>query len=316
MFVLLVATLTLGAVGVLLLRGQEEAATAADVEGDISFADRTAALDGVDLHYVIGGSGPAVILIPGFPETWYAWRKVMPALAAEHTVIAVDPPGVGGSSVPGSGYEARAIGDRLSELIETLGISRASVIGHDLGGWSAYAFARFHPDQADHLAILDAGVPGFGLERRLDFSKAGRGSLWHLVAFMQEGIADRFFEGKEGELVESFLRPSAAAPGTFDDGALEEYVRAYSRPGRLDAALGQYRAFYEDVADNRAGGAPRLSLPVLALGGERSRGTEDARQLQPVARDVRGGVVPGAGHFVMEEQPGLVADRLLSFLDR
>jgi len=289
--------------------------TAADVgSAGVQFSDRTAVVNGLRLHYVIGGSGPAVILLTGFPETWYSWRKVMPALARSHTVIAVDSPGVGESSVPAAGYDARAAAADLAALVRQLGVEDASVVGHDLGGWVAYAFARFHPGLAERLAILEAGIPGFGLERRLDYSAPGRGSLWQIIFFMQPSVPEMLLEGNEREFITGFLGPDRARPDTFDGGAVDEYVRAYTRPGRIAAALGQYRAFYRNLADNRAGRAAKLDSPVLVLGGARSRRRVDVGQARRAAKDVRGGVVPDAGHFVMEEQPGFVADRLIRFL--
>ena len=294
--------LLLGGLALLALAGcgQRHAAprgprTAADADAPgIRFEDRVASLDGLRLHYVIGGSGPAVVLAAGFPETWYAWRKVMPALARRHTVIAVDPPGIGESSIPEEGRDARATADDLAALVRRLGLGKVSIAGHDLGGWVAYAFARFHPDQTRRLALLEAGLPGFGLERRSP-PAAGPGETTR-------------------ELVMRLLAHDESRPGTFDGGAAEEYARAYSRPGRLRAALGQYRAFERNVTDNTGAGAPRLALPVLFLGAARGGGLTHLDEVRRAASDVRGRVVPGAGHFVMEERPAYVAARLLELL--
>lgn len=315
---LLVGALALGLIAFvgsrLLAGGDPDAPPAAAVSsGDASFADRTVRVGAEELHLVIGGSGPPVLLISGFPETWYAWRKLMPALARHHTVIAVDPPGVGDSSIPREDPDARASAAALAELLERLDEPRAAVVGHDLGGWSAYALARFHPGQVSRLAILGAGIPGFGLERRLDYSAAGRGSLWQLVFFMQPAAAV-LLEGQEEALVSGFLAPDEARAETFDGGALEEYVRALSRPGRLEAALAPYRTFYRDLADNRAAGAPPLRLPVLGLDGERAAGELNLRTIRRAAPRARTELVPAAGHFFPEERPGYVARRLLRFL--
>lgn len=289
--------------------------TAADISGaGVAFHDRTAVVNGVRVHYVIGGSGPAVLLLTGFPETWYSWRKVMPALAQSHTVIAVDSPGIGESSIPPAGYDARASAADLAALIGQLGVRKASVVGHDLGGWVAYAFARFHPERTRRVAILEAGIPGLGLERRLDYSVPDRGSLWHVVFFMQPSVPERLLAGKEREFLTGFLGPDRARPETFSGGALDEYVRAYTRPGRLTAALGQYRAFYPNLVDNRAGEAPKLKAPVLVVGGARSRRRTDVGDARRAASDVSAAVIPDAGHYVMEEQPGYVSERLLRFL--
>jgi len=266
--------------------------TAADVDAPgIRFEDRSLVVNGVRLHYVIGGRGPAVILVAGFPETWYAWRQVMPALARRHTVIAVDPPGVGESSIPQTGRDARATAGDLSALVRRLGLARVAIAGHDLGGWVAYAFARFHPGQTRRLALLEAGLPGFGLEPRAPPAT-------------RPGETSR-------ELVLRLLARDEARPKTFAGGAAEEYARSYSRPGRLEAAFEQYGGFDRNVADNRVARAPRLTLPVLFLGAARGGRLTHLDEVRRAASDVRARVVPDAGHFVMEERPAFVSARLL-----
>lgn len=287
--------------------------SAADIGGGVEFRDGFALADGVRLHYVIGGQGPPVMLMAGFPQTWFAWRKVMSALAKRHTVVAVDPPGVGRSGPSSEGYDADRVADSLFALARQLDLGRPSVVGHDLGGWFAYAYARRHQRHVRRLAILEAGLPGLGLERRLDFSEEGRGGLSHVVFFLKPGRAESLIEGREHEYITGFL--GRQPEGTFDAGAVDEYVRAYAREGRLTPALDQYRAFYENAAQNRAGRLPRLEIPVLALGGSRGVGLLALRNARRAARDVEGGVVRGAGHWLMEERPGEVARRLLAFLE-
>ncbi len=250
-------------------------------------------MPGAELHYVRGGHGPGVVLLPGFPETWYAWRKVMGPLARRHTVVAVDPPGVGASSPARGSASARTTAARIAALVKRLGLRRVAVVGHDLGGWTAYALARFHSPLVTRLAILGAGVPGWGLERRRDFSRRPRAG---------DGLVARY------------LGPDRQPAATFDGGALAEYLRAYSRPGRLRAALRPYRAFAADVAANRGG--PRLALPVLVLDADTAEGRANATDVRRAARRVQGGVVAGASHYLPEARPGLVSDRLLAFLSR
>jgi len=269
---------------------------------------------GVRLHYVIGGRGPAVALLHGFPQTWFSWRKVMPELARDHTVVAVDLRGAGRSSVPRSGYDKDTLAADVHALLRGLGLARgASVVGHDLGAWTAYAYAREHRGEVRRLAFLEAGLPGLGLERSLDFSTPRRG-IWHLAFFQQPGVPERLIRGRERYFITEFLQPRRAERGAFDARALEHYVGAYTPPARLHAALEQYRALYRDAAANRAKTGPKLTMPVLALGGERAAGGGPLVTMRRVAADVRGGVVPDAGHWLAEEQPEEMAGRLRDFL--
>lgn len=264
----------------------------------------------VRLHYLIGGQGPPVVLLHGFPETWAAWRHVMPRLARRHTVIVPDLRGIGCSSLEPSGYDKQTMAQDVHRLVSGLGFARVAVVGHDLGGMVAFAYARSHPREVSHLAVSGALLPGFGLERLLDFTRPGQG-LPHLVFFMQREVPERLISGREREFLAHFI----GSPTVVTSDAFDSYVRAYSRPGRLSAALDQYRALHQDGADNRRGLTAPLPMPVLALSGDRAvTGTADS--LRQVARDVRVVVVPGAGHYLPEERPAEFAGAVLDLLAR
>ena len=274
------------------------------------FVHRDATLGDVRLHYLIGGRGPPVVLLHGFPETWQAWRQVMPRVARWHTVIVPDLRGVGCSSLERSGYDKQTMADDVHRLVTQLGLPEVAIVGHDLGGMVAYAYTRAHPGEVSHLAVSGALLPGFGLERLLDFTRPGQG-LPHLVFFAQPEIPARLIAGQERAFLGRFIGSLAVVrSGAFDD-----YVEAYSRPGRLDAALGQYRALYRDAADNRRDAGTPLPMPVLAVGGDGGvAGT--AESLRRVAADVRVMAVPGAGHYVPEERPAVFARAVLDLLAR
>lgn len=297
--------------------GDDEPAapTATDVQGlgGVAFSDLDVELKAGSIHVVRGGEGPAVLLIPGFPETWYAWREVMPSLAADHTVIAVDPPGIGGSSIPASDLDSRAVAAELAKLLRRLGFAKAAVVGHDVGAWRAFALARFRPRLVTRLALLGAGIPGFGLERRLDPASPGGVSLPHVLTFMEPGAAESL-AGAEDDLVVDFLAPEDAREGTFDGGAASVYAAALSPPGRLDAALAPYRSLPDDLSLNRRAGPLPAGIPVLGLDGERAAGELNLRTVRKAAPSARTGLVPGAGHFFAEERPGFLAARLRRFL--
>ncbi len=275
---------------------------------DRDFTHRTADVNGVRLHYVIGGQGDPVVLLHGFPETWYSWRKIMPALAEEHTVIAVDLRGVGGSSIEESGYDKETMAEDVYRLVRKLGYEEVSVVGHDLGAWVSYAYVREHREEVSHLVFMSAALPGFTLGPLLDFRKEDQG-LGHIIFHTWREVPETLIDGQERYYLTHFI----GSKEITQTEAIDIYVRAYSRPGRLEAALNQYRALYEDARDNRQGAMPKLTMPVLTLDG----GAPGLafRSMQRVAENVEGGGIRGARHFLQEEQPEKVADRLTAFLD-
>lgn len=274
------------------------------------FERRTAEVNGVRLHYEVGGQGPAVVFIHGFPETHRAWRGVMEILAEEYTVIAPDLRGVGGSSLEESGYDKETLAEDVYALVHgELGHDRVAVVGHDLGAMVAYAYTRRHREEVSHLVFMSAALPGFGLEELMDFSKP-RSARHHLVFFQSSGVPEELIKGQERYYLERFIGSEAVERS----GALNEYVSAYSRPGRLGAALKQYRTLYRDGEDNRREAMPKLTMPVLALDGEHGSPGLPLGSMRRVAENVEGDAVEGAGHYLHEEQPEAVAERLLAFL--
>lgn len=272
------------------------------------FSHRSVEVDGVRLHYVIGGRGPVVVLLHGFPETWWTWRQVMPLLARAHTVIAPDLRGVGCSSLAPAGYDTQTLARDMHELVRSLGLPQVALVGHDLGGWVAYTYARQYRDEVSHLVLSGAAIPGFGLERLLDFRAPGQG-LAHLVFFTQPRVPELLISGREREYFTAFI----ASPAMQRSGAVEVYARAYARPGRLTAALGQYRALYTDATDNRRNAGPPLTMPTLALAGV-GETQLSADSLRQVAQNVREIGIPGAGHYLQEEHPAELVDALETFL--
>lgn len=285
------------------------AGMAPECGGDLAgFTHRSATVDGAQLHYVIGGQGPAVVLLHGFPETWWTWRQVMPVLARAHTVIALDLRGIGCSSLAPTGYDTQTLARDVHQLVASLGLPQVALVGHDLGGWVAYAYARQYRDQVSHLVLSGAAIPGFGLEGLLDFRQPGHG-LPHLVMFIQPQVPELLISGREREYFALFI----ASPTMQRSGAIDVYARSYARPGRLTAALGQYRALYTDAQDNRRGAGPPLTMPTLALGGV-GQTQLSADSLRQVAHNVSEIGIPDAGHYVQEERPVELARALGKFL--
>ena len=271
----------------------------------------------VMLHYVTAGEGPAIVLLHGWPETWWQWRHVIPALAASYAVIAPDLRGLGDSSRPLAGYDKRTVAADIWRLVsETLGRRRFFLVGHDWGGPVAYALAAAHPHAVRRLVILDVTVPGCGG----DFSEGGR--RWHHRFHMTPDLPEALTQGREEIYLSWFYRTFAFRPDAIGEADRSEYLRTYREPGAMRAGFSYYRAIEQDAADNRETiRAFKLPMPVLAIGGgasyphARGRASQPEESMRRVALDVRGEVFPDCGHFIPEEAPALLNDRLLAFFD-
>ncbi|WP_285592158.1 alpha/beta hydrolase [Actinomycetospora sp. NBRC 106378] len=255
----------------------------------------------VRLHVAVGGppDAPVVVLLHGFPETWRTWRGVAVDLVADHRVVVPDLRGAGCSEPgPVPDPDAGTLAADLAGLSARLGLAPAVVVGHDMGAMPAYAWARARPDQVRHLVLSGGGVPGLGLEALAPphvaaFATAPPGRLAAEVA------------GREREVLGAFVGdPAVAASGSLDDA-----VRAYSAPGRYDAAMGRYRALPRDAARNRLDPGP-LAVPATALEG----GAPGISAATLPGADVV--VVPGAGHYLQEDQPHETAAAIRAIVAR
>ena len=277
---------------------------------------RYADLGEVLIHYVIAGNGPPLVLLHGWPQTWWEWRHVIPPLAQNYTVIAPDLRGLGDSSRPLDGYDKKTIANDIWRLLaEQLGHRSFFLVGHDWGGPTAYALAAAHPEAVRRLVILDVVIPGCGG----DFSEGGR--RWHHQFHMTPDLPEALIQGREDTYLSWFYRTFAYRHDAIGPDDLKEYLRTYRQPGAMRAGFAYYRAIPRDVADNKAIiDRFKLPMPVLAMGGAssyphaRGRGSAPEQSLKRVAVDVRGEVVCECGHFIPEEAPGLLFDRLLAFL--
>ena len=264
----------------------------------------------VRLHAVVAGSGPALVLLHGWPQTWYEWRSVMPGLARSHTVIAVDLKGAGQSSKPLTGYDKVTMAHELNLLCESLGFDRVKVVGHDIGAMVAYAWAATHRDTVSHLGFLDAPLPGASnWEDTLRDPK-----VWHFAFHMHRDMPEFLIQGREYGYVEAFFRDRGTNHGAFTDDEIGVYARAFAQPGATRSALEWYRAFLQDADDNRKLAQRPLTIPVLALGGEDRWGPRIVDMLREFATDVTGGSIPDCGHWVVEERPAAVLSALDAFL--
>ncbi len=275
------------------------------------FAHHTARVNDVLLHYVIRGEGEPIVLLHGWPQTWYEWRKLMPALARRYTVIAPDMRGLGDSSKPATGYDKRTVAEDIYQLVRQLGFERILLVGHDWGGPVAYAYACAHPSDIRKLAILDVAIPGAGLEQRLAFRPRG---VWHIQFHCVRDLPEALVTGRERTYLTWFYR-TAYNPTAITEQDIDEYVRCYSAPGALRAGFEYYRAIFTDAEHNIENAKTKLKMPVLALGGERGFRDLTIQSMQQLAENVRGEVIERCGHWIPEERPEYLTERLLDFFD-
>lgn len=281
------------------------------------FTSRFVELDGLRLHAVTGGDGPPLLLVGGWPQTWYAWRKVMPALARRHRVVAVDPRGAGLSGKPDDGYDAGTLAADLVALMAKLGHDRFDVAGHDVGMWTAYALAADHPERIGRLAVVDAIIPGLTPTPSVFSTAAVNQRLWHFGFNRLDGLNEELVRGRERLYFGTQFATKAATPDAIPAHAVDVYVDAIvSDPRGLRASFAYYRALDETIAQNEKRKETRLTLPVLAIGGARYCGPQVAETMRLAADDVTEAIIDECGHYVAEEQPARFTEILEGFLHR
>lgn len=269
-------------------------------------------VEGFKLHHVSGGEGPSVLLIPGWPQTWYVWRHIMSALAtAGFRAIAVDPRGIGHSDRPAWGYDTGRVAADLHDVMRQLGHERYSVVGHDIGMWIGYALASDYPQAIERLAIMEAVIPGLARPPEIFVDPAENVFLWHFMFNQLPDLPEMLIQGRErAYLAYMFDQWSYKR----DAVAFDTYAEAYSAPGALRGGFSYYRAIPETVAQNARRAERKLSMPVLALGAEYATNDAPLTTMKPVAPDLRGGILPGCGHFVPEESPEALLEHIVPFL--
>jgi pimeloyl-ACP methyl ester carboxylesterase len=279
-----------------------------------TFKSRYVDANGLRMHAVIGGEGPPLLLIHGWPQTWYAWRMVMPALARDFRVIAVDQRGIGLTDKPAGGYDTGSQADDMVALMEALGHRRFAVYGTDTGMPIAYALAADHRDRIQRLVVSEASLAGVSPPPPLFLPPLLNARLWHLM-FNQlpAEVNERLVRGREDVFFGSEFAVWAARP--LPDDAVRYYIDIL-RSGRhaLRGSFGWYRALGTTIEQEAQRATRRLTLPVLAIGGQFGAGETVAATMRMVADDVQGVVIPGSGHWVAEEAPEELLAALTAFL--
>ncbi|SHF46303.1 alpha/beta fold hydrolase [Chryseobacterium vrystaatense] len=271
-------------------------------------------VNGIKLHYVTCGNGPAVILLHGWPFTWMEWKPVMIQLAkAGYTAIAPDLRGMGDSEISDSGYSKINIAEDIHQLVQQLNLKDIHLVGIDIGMMVAYAYTVKHQDEVKQLVLGESLIPGFGLE---ELTNPATGGYWHFGFHAQADLAAMLTAGKEA----AYLNPmyDLMSPDKHIDPAVRaEYIRQYSKPGAMKGGFQHYATLIQDGKDNRSNFKTQLTIPVLVLNGEKgipSKQTFDC--VAKVASNVEYGIVPNSGHALGEDNPVWYTNRLVQFFNK
>ncbi|WP_410600915.1 alpha/beta fold hydrolase [Amycolatopsis sp. lyj-90] len=276
------------------------------------FRSAYAQVNGVRLHYVAGGRGEPLILLPGWPETWWQYRKIMPTLAKRYRVIAVDLRGMGGSGKPQDGYDKKTMARDIFELVRSLGYRQAHIAGHDIGAMVAFSVAANHPEATKTVTLMDVSHPDESLYQIPMLAPPGQPvHVWWFAFNQVATLPEQLVAGRARFLGDWMFDHLAADPASIGDRDRAIYAAAYDRPDAIRAGNGWYRAFGKDIEDQKAYG--KITAPMLGLGSEFNYDYL-AAVLPSKAVDVRVRKVAGSGHFVAEEQPRTVIDELQAFL--
>jgi pimeloyl-ACP methyl ester carboxylesterase len=271
---------------------------------------RFAEVNGARLHYSIGGSGSPVVLLHGYTQTGHMWRPLVPSLAPQHTVIVPDLRGAGGSSKPEAGYDKKTLAADIHALVTSLGLDRVAVVGHDIGLMVAYAYAAQFPRATERVVLMDAFLPGIGNWKDVWLLR----DLWHFHFYGEVPLA--LVHGRERIYFEHFWNDFAADPEhSVPEADRRIYAEAYAQPGGMRAGFEYFRTFEQDARDFAEMAKTRLSMPLLVLTGEKASGNFLIEQARQVAADVRGEVIKGSGHWLMEEAPTAVMPAIARFVN-
>jgi pimeloyl-ACP methyl ester carboxylesterase len=283
---------------------------------NVTFSHHMAFVNGIQMHYVIGGHGEPIVLLHGWPETWYEWRHVMPALAEKYTVIVPDLRGLGDSSKPTTGYDGNTTSEDIYELVSQLGFNKIFLVGHDIGTQTAYSFAAAHPSNVTKLVVMEDSLPG------VLPPMPGQSPIWWFSFHQVPDVPETLVQGKEREYLSWFYKGLAYNPAAITQADIDEYVSKYSAPGGMRAGFEYYRAFPMDAEEDKQFVAThgKLSVPVLVLGGDYIPVLGGARHyistlapMQYLAANVTGVQVLHSGHWIPEEQPGFLVHQLFKF---
>lgn len=296
-----------------------QSATAEEFPLPNGFTGHYQQVDGVNLHYVQGGKGSLVLLVHGFGQTWYEWHQLMPLLARNHTVVALDLPGLGLSSNPSS-YAGQDVSDTIYKFAKRFSSdSKFDLVAHDIGIWNTYPMAVLHQADIARIAYMEAPIPDSSIYTYPAFTPEGESLVWHFSFFAAgDRLAETLITGKERFFFEHFIKVHATNKNVFTPELLDLYAHSYAKPQSLHAAFEYYRALNETERRNAPLTETKIAVPVLAVGGggHGGFGTAEAEQIKKYATNVEGLSLPGCGHWLPEECPASLNQAVVEFLDQ
>ena len=266
--------------------------------------------NGTTIHVRTGGNGPTVVLLHGYGESGDMWAPLAQSLMTDHTVVVPDLRGMGLSAKPPGGFTKMNEAADIAAVLDALKIERADVVGHDIGNMVAFAFAEKFPDRVTRLVVIDAPIPGIGPWDEILKNPL----LWHFRFGGPD--MERLVKGRERIYLDRFYNELSADPKSIDEATREHYARLYARPGNMHYAFEQFAAFNQDAKDNKSFANKKLTMPILALGAEKSFGDQQAAIMRDVGTKVEGGIITGSGHWIMEEQPAQTVSKVRAFLGK
>ena len=312
---MLIKTLAAVAAGTVLATSAlaQSAASADQIEHHV------AKIDGTRFHYVTAGTGDPVLLIPGWPESWIAWRKVLPLLvSAGRRVVVLDPRGFGESDKPAGGYDLDTAARDLHGFLEATNLATAGgidIIAHDVGTWIAHAHAANYPADVRRLVLTESNIPGITAFAAGIPNETANLKSWQFAFNRLNDLPEILVQGHEQAYLSWIFATKSFRSYAIDSAALEEYTRQYSAPGAMRAGFAWYRANFdaEGLAQAKARAAKRLTMPVLALGGSEGVGDALRATVATLGDRVQGGSITGCGHFLPEECPDELTEAVLKF---
>jgi pimeloyl-ACP methyl ester carboxylesterase len=276
-----------------------------------SFKTQDIKTNGTTLHVRVGGHGPAVVMLHGFADTGDMWAPAAAVLAADHTVVVPDLRGMGLSAHPDSGYTKKNEAVDIAGVMDALKIQKADLVTHDIGNMVGYALAAQYPQRITKWVVIDAPLPGIGDWDKIRLSPL----LWHFNFHGPD--EERLVAGRERIYLDRFYDELSADPKKIGEATRQHYAKLYALPHAMHDAFEQFVAFNQDAIDNQTFLAKgKLTMPVLALGGEKSAGAGQADIIRLVATNVKSGIIPDSGHWIMEENPQATTKLIVDFLGK